>query len=65
MQTLDRVWTADLDLEALATTSPRLSDLALIEQRIRAAMPLEPCYLGMGVTRRLLASSSHPPFLAV
>ena len=39
MQTLDRVWTADLDLEALATTSPRLSDLALIEQRVRAAMP--------------------------
>jgi hypothetical protein len=39
MQTLDRVWTADLDLEALATTSPRLSDLALIEQRVRAALP--------------------------
>jgi hypothetical protein len=39
MQTLDRVWTADLHLEALATTSPRLSDLALIEQRVRAALP--------------------------
>ena len=39
MQTLDRVWTADLDLEAFATTSPRLSDLALIEQRVRAALP--------------------------
>jgi hypothetical protein len=39
MQTLDRVWAADLDLEVLATKSPRLSDLALIEQRIRAALP--------------------------
>lgn len=39
MQTLDRVWTADLDLEALATKSPRLADLALIEQRVRAALP--------------------------
>jgi PD-(D/E)XK nuclease superfamily len=39
MQTLDRVWTADLDLETLATTSPRLSDLVLIEQRVRAALP--------------------------
>jgi hypothetical protein len=39
MQTLDRVWNADLDLEALAATSPRLSDLALIEQRVRAALP--------------------------
>lgn len=34
IQTLDRVWSADIDLEALATTSPRLSDLALIEQRV-------------------------------
>jgi hypothetical protein len=39
MQTLDRVWAADLDLEALAAKSPRLSDLALIEQRVRAALP--------------------------
>jgi hypothetical protein len=28
MQTLDRVWTADLDLEALATTSPRLNGVS-------------------------------------
>jgi hypothetical protein len=39
VQTLDRVWTADLDLEALATKAPRLADLALIEKRVRAALP--------------------------
>lgn len=40
MQTLDRVWAADLDLDALAKTSPRLSDLALIQRRVRGALPV-------------------------
>jgi hypothetical protein len=39
MQTLDRVWASDLDLDALAKTSSRLWDLALIQQRVRAALP--------------------------
>jgi hypothetical protein len=60
IQTLDRVWTADIDLEALSTTSPRLSDLALIEHVFARYCPLERCYLGMVVTQRLLASNSHP-----
>jgi hypothetical protein len=39
MQTLDRVWTADLDLEELAGNSRRLADLALIERRVRSLLP--------------------------
>lgn len=39
MQTLDRAWTSDLNLDALANVSSRLSDLALIQQRVRAALP--------------------------
>ena len=39
MQTLDRAWASDLDLDDLANTSSRLSDLALIQQRVRAALP--------------------------
>jgi hypothetical protein len=39
MQTLDRAWASDLDLDTLANTSSRLSDLALIQQRVRAALP--------------------------
>ena len=40
MKTLEQAWTSDLNLEALATTSPRLSDLALIQQRVRAVLPV-------------------------
>jgi hypothetical protein len=40
VQTLEQAWAADLDLEALAGTSPRLSDLALIQERVRAALPV-------------------------
>lgn len=39
MQTLDRAWASDLGLDDLANTSSRLSDLALIQQRVRAALP--------------------------
>jgi hypothetical protein len=39
MQTMDRIWASDLDLDALAKNSSRLSDLALIQQRVRAALP--------------------------
>lgn len=39
IQTLDRVWASDLDLDTLAKTSSRLWDLALIQERIRASLP--------------------------
>jgi hypothetical protein len=39
MQTLEQVWASDLNLDALADTSPRLSDLGLIQRRVRAALP--------------------------
>jgi hypothetical protein len=39
IQTLDRVWASDLDLDALARTSSRLWDLALVQERIRASLP--------------------------
>lgn len=39
LQTLDRAWASDLDLDALSKTSSRLSDLALIQERIRAKLP--------------------------
>ena len=39
MQTLDRAWTADLDLEQLAGNSRRLADLALIQRRVQSVLP--------------------------
>jgi hypothetical protein len=39
MQTLEHVWASDLDLGTLAKTSARLSDLALIQPRVRASSP--------------------------
>jgi hypothetical protein len=40
-QSLRKVWNADLDLAAIARrgAAPRLLDLALIEERVRAALP--------------------------
>jgi hypothetical protein len=38
-QTLEQAWASDLNLDALADTSPRLSDLGLIQRRVRAALP--------------------------
>jgi PD-(D/E)XK nuclease superfamily len=40
LQTLNRVWAADLDIEALASRSARVRDLCLIQQRVRAALPV-------------------------
>jgi hypothetical protein len=40
MQTLGRAWASDLDLDALVKTSSRLADLALIQRRVRAALPV-------------------------
>ena len=37
--TLRRVWRADFDLEAVTDQSPRFLDLALIQRRIRLALP--------------------------
>lgn len=37
--TLTAVWSADLSLASLAHTSPRLADLALLERRVREALP--------------------------
>jgi hypothetical protein len=39
MQTLDRAWAADLDLEQLAGNSRRLADLALIQRRLQSMLP--------------------------
>ena len=39
MQTLEHLWASDLDLGTLAKTSARLSDLALIQPRVRASLP--------------------------
>jgi hypothetical protein len=38
LATLDRVWNADLNLQALAADSGRLADLALLEERVHAAL---------------------------
>jgi hypothetical protein len=48
LQTLDRAWTADLNLEALASTSPRVADLALLQRRVSDALPL-----GVSLPRQL------------
>lgn len=43
-RTLRKAWNADLDLQERATRSgPRVSALALIEQRIKQALPVRPC----------------------
>jgi hypothetical protein len=39
LATLGKAWDADLDLQALAVCGARLADLALIEQRVHAALP--------------------------
>ena len=40
LTTLRKIWDTDLDLQALAPKAPRLADLALIERRIYAALPV-------------------------
>lgn len=39
LQTLDRVWAADLDLEQLAGSSRRVADLAVIQRRLQSMLP--------------------------
>ena len=52
-QTLQKVWSADIDLEAAATEgAPRLGDLAAIEGRVRAWLPT-----GMLLPRDLCAAA--------
>jgi hypothetical protein len=62
MQTLEQVWASDLNLDALAKTSPRLSDLALIQQRVRAALPAG-CMLPQDVRAATLTRVALAPKL--
>jgi hypothetical protein len=39
LQTLERAWTADIDLDARASNSPRIADIALLQRRVRDALP--------------------------
>jgi hypothetical protein len=39
LQSLDRAWNADLDLDKLASTSARVSDLAMLQQRVSEVLP--------------------------
>src|SRR5229473_1741416 len=39
LQSLDRAWSADLDLDNLASTSARVSDLAMLQQRVSEVLP--------------------------
>lgn len=39
LQTLDRAWSADLDLDALASGSARIADLALLQRRVTESLP--------------------------
>src|SRR6202051_83251 len=39
LQTLDRAWTADIEFDNPASTSPRIADIALLERRVRDALP--------------------------
>jgi hypothetical protein len=39
LQSLDRAWSADLDLDDLASTSARVADLALLQQMVSKALP--------------------------
>ena len=39
LQSLDRAWSADLDLDDLASTSARVADLAMLQRRVPSARP--------------------------
>ena len=39
LQSLDRAWSADLDLNNLASTSARVSDLAMLQKRVSEVLP--------------------------
>jgi hypothetical protein len=60
IQTLDRVWTADI-ISKRWRRHRRGCRISLLSNNVFARYcPLERCYLGMVVTQRLLASNSHP-----
>lgn len=46
LQSLDRAWNADLDLDKLASTSARVSDLAMLQQRVSEVLPLGTMFPG-------------------
>jgi hypothetical protein len=60
LQTLERAWTADIDLDARASNSPRIADIALLQRRVRDAYPKARCCRTNCATRRLTASASPP-----
>jgi hypothetical protein len=39
LQSLDRAWSADLDLDDLASTSARIADLAMLQRRVSEVLP--------------------------
>jgi hypothetical protein len=39
LQSLDRAWSADLDLDDLASTSARIADLAILQRRVSEVLP--------------------------
>ena len=39
LQTLERAWTADIDLDSRASSSPRIADMSLLQRRVRDALP--------------------------
>ena len=39
LQSLNRAWSADLDLDNLASTSARVADLAMLQQRVSEVLP--------------------------
>jgi hypothetical protein len=51
-QTLRRVWSVDINLDAAADQSPRFRDLALIEARVRATLPARCSHSGRPSGRR-------------
>lgn len=39
LQTLERAWTADIDLDGRASSSPRIADMSLLQRRVCDALP--------------------------
>jgi hypothetical protein len=39
LQSLDRAWSSDLDLDDLASTSARVADLAMLQRRVSEVLP--------------------------
>lgn len=58
--TLSKAWNSDLDLKARADEHPRISDLALIQSRIREGLPAA-MRLPPELAKEALANISHAP----